>query len=132
MMNVYELNPELSYPGTEMKEVCRDLFRQEKVTACNGNDYTLLHCQEYPWTVVQIDTPHSMEEWRQHLNAARSRGGFIEYVKGRYDHIVFSVGADRVPKLTQANAEDVGKAIHEAIRNAARWWCLYGEHLVNR
>ena len=25
------------------------------------------------------------------------------------------------------SAEDVGKAIHETIRNAARWWCLYGD-----
>lgn len=127
MANIYELSPDLSCPGIEMKEVSKDLFRQEKVTASNGNDYTLLHCLEYPWTVVQIDTPQSMEEWRRHLNAALSRGGFIEYVKGRYDHIAFSVGADRVPEITQANAEDVGKAIHETIRNAARWWCLYGD-----
>jgi len=125
-MKIYELNPELSYQGCEMKEVNKDLFRQENVMASNGNDYTLLHCQEYPHTVVQVDVPKDLQEFRIHLNAARARGGFVEYVKGRHDHIVFSVGADIAPKITQANAEDVGKAIHEAIRNAARWWCLYG------
>ena len=122
-MNTYILYPELINKGVEMKEVIHDLFRMEKVTASNGNVYTLLHCQRYPWTVVQVDTPRDIEEWRRHMNAAMARGGYIEYVSGRYDHLVFSVGADKAPKITQANAEEVARSIHMAIIDAARWWC---------
>ena len=108
-----------------MKEVSLDLFRMEKISISNGNVYTLLHYQRYQQTIIQVDTPRDIEEWRRHMNAAMDRGGFVEYVSGHYDHLVFSVGADKAPKITQANAEEVGKAIHMAIIDVARWWCTH-------
>lgn len=125
-MNTYDIYPEQTNRGCSMQEVSRDLFQKEIVTA-EGKEYILLHLQQFPWTVLQVDTPKDMDEWRKHINAATTQGGYIEYVTEHYDHIVFSRGADKHIEINQTNADQIAEAIHEAIKDGARWWVLYGK-----